>query len=58
LADMRVLVPELVADLLKECDSEWQAAIALGVSDKLVRGALTKTPGTVYRRMLIALISA
>lgn len=54
MADMRVLVPELVADLLKECSSEWQAAIALGVSDKQVRGAVTKTLGTVYRRMLIA----
>jgi Rnl2 family RNA ligase len=58
MADMRVLVPELVADLLKECSSEWQAAIVLGVSDKQVRGAVTKTLGTVYRRMLIARASS
>jgi Rnl2 family RNA ligase len=54
MADMRVLVPEIAADLLKECSSEWQAAIERGVSDKQVRGAVTKTLGTVYRRMLIA----
>ena len=47
-----------MADLLKECSSEWQAAIGLGVSDKQVRGAVTKTLGTLYRRMLIARASA
>ncbi len=33
---MRVLVPELVADLLKECSSEWQAAIGEGANDKQI----------------------
>lgn len=54
MADMRVLVPEIVADLLKECGPEWQAAIACGVTDRQVRGAVTKTLGLVLRRMLIA----
>lgn len=58
MADMRVLAPELVADILKECGSEWQAAIALGVNDRQIRSAVTKTLGTVYRRMLIARASS
>ena len=58
MADMRVLVPEIVADLLKECSSEWQAAMANGVTDKQVRGAVTKTLGIVYRRMLITRASS
>jgi hypothetical protein len=58
MADMRVLVPELVADLLKECSSEWQAALEGGVNDKQIRSAVTKTLGTVYRRMLIARASS
>lgn len=58
MADMRVLVPELVADLLKECGSEWQAATTLGVNGKQIRSAVTKTLGTVYRRMLIARASS
>jgi hypothetical protein len=53
MADMRALVPEIVADLLKECAPEWHAAMSAGVSDKQVRGAVTKTLGAVYRRMLI-----
>ena len=58
MADMRVLVPEIVADLLKECSSEWQSAMAHGVTDKQVRGAVTKTLGIVYRRMLITRASS
>jgi Rnl2 family RNA ligase len=58
MADMRVLVPELVGDLLKECSSEWQATITLGVNDKQIRSAVTKSLGSVYRRMLIARASS
>ena len=54
MADMRPLVPELIADLLKECHAEWQTALSEGASDKQIRGAVTKTLGTVYRRMLNA----
>jgi Rnl2 family RNA ligase len=54
MADMRALVPEVAADLLKECSSEWQVAMSEGVSDKQVRAAVTKTLGGVYRRMLLA----
>lgn len=58
MADMRVLVPEMVADLQKECSSEWQAAIASGATDRQVRGAVTKTLGAVFRRMLIARVGS
>jgi Rnl2 family RNA ligase len=58
MADMRALVPEIIADLLKEQSPEWQAAIAAGASDKQVRGAVTKTLGTVYRRMLVASLAS
>ena len=58
MADMRLLVPALVEDLLKECSSEWREAISSGVSDRQVRGAVTKALGMVYRRMLIARVSS
>jgi Rnl2 family RNA ligase len=58
MADMKALVPEIMADLLKECGDEWKAALAAGVADKQIRGAVTKTLGTVYRRMLVARIGA
>jgi hypothetical protein len=58
MADMRALVPEIVADLLKEQAPEWQAAMGEGVSDKQIRGAVTKTLGTVYRRMLVARVAS
>jgi hypothetical protein len=54
MADMRVLVPEVINDINKECAPEWHAAVALGANDKQLRAAVTKTLGTVYRRMLIA----
>ncbi|WP_394830553.1 RNA ligase family protein [Pendulispora rubella] len=57
MADMRVLVPEVIADLLKECSTEWQQAIAAGMSDKQIRAAVTKNLGTVYRHMLIARVT-
>jgi hypothetical protein len=58
MADMRALAPEVVADLLKECNSEWQAAMNEGVSEKQIRGAVSKTLGAVYRRMLIARVAS
>ncbi|HEY2510230.1 MAG TPA: RNA ligase family protein, partial [Polyangiaceae bacterium] len=58
MADMRVLVPELVGDLLKECSSEWQAAMTEGATDKRIRGAVTKTLGIVYRRMLVMRVAS
>ena len=58
MADMRVLVPEIVADLLKECSSEWQTAMNDGATDKQIRGAVTKTLGIVYRRMLVQRVAS
>lgn len=54
MADMRILVPEILADLLEEHASEWQAAIVAGTNDKTLRGAVTRTLGSTYRRMLNA----
>lgn len=51
--DMASLVPAIHADLLKECLVEWNETVASGVTDKQLRGEVTKTLGTVYRRMLI-----
>lgn len=51
--DMANLVPTILADLLKEQLAEWNEALASGVTDKQLRGEITKTLGTVYRRMLI-----
>ena len=51
--DMPNLVPAMHADLLKECLAEWNEAIAAGVTDKQLRGEVTKALGAVYRRFLI-----
>jgi Rnl2 family RNA ligase len=51
--DMPNLVPAMMADLQKECLPEWNEVLASGISDKALRGEVTKTLGIVYRRMLI-----
>lgn len=51
--DMANLVPAMIADLQKECLAEWNEVLASGVADKAVRGEVTKTLGSVYRRFLI-----
>jgi Rnl2 family RNA ligase len=51
--DMKELVPAMMADLQKECMPEWNEVLALGMTDKQVRGEVTKTLGIVYRRMLL-----
>lgn len=51
--DMVNLVPAMIADLQKECMPEWKAALDSGMTDKQVRGAITKAVGSVYRRMLL-----
>lgn len=51
--DMANLVPAIVKDLQKEAMTEWQAAIASGVTDKQVRSEVTRVLGAVYRRMLL-----
>lgn len=51
--DMPLLIPAMVADLEKECKTEWDEAIALGANDKQLRAAVTKTLGSVYKRMLL-----
>jgi Rnl2 family RNA ligase len=51
--DMANLVPAMVKDLHKECMNEWNAVVAAGVTDKALRGAVTKAVGSTYRRMLL-----
>jgi hypothetical protein len=51
--DMPLLIPAIVADLQKEAMTEWNDALARGANDKQIRGAVTKTLGTVYKRMLL-----
>jgi len=51
--DMAQLVPAMFADLQKECLPEWNEALAAGMSDKQIRGEVTKQLGIVYRRMLL-----
>jgi Rnl2 family RNA ligase len=51
--DMPLLIPAIVADLQKEAMHEWNEAIARGSTDKQLRGAVTKTLGAVYKRMLL-----
>jgi Rnl2 family RNA ligase len=51
--DMPLLIPVIVQDLHKEAMAEWNQAIENGATDKQLRGAVTKTLGSVYRRMLL-----
>lgn len=51
--DMASLVPAIHADLLKECLTEWNETMSAGVTDKQLRGEVTRVLGAVYRRMLI-----
>ncbi len=51
--DMRELVPAMFADLQKECMPEWNETLAAGMSEKQIRGEVTKQLGIVYRRMLL-----
>jgi hypothetical protein len=51
--DMPLLIPAIVADLEKEAMAEWKEAMARGATDKQLRAAVTKTLGSVYKRMLL-----
>ena len=51
--DMTNLVPAIHADLQKECLAEWIRTVGSGVTDKQLRGEVTKVLGAVYRRVLI-----
>lgn len=53
MTDMPRLVPAMVEDLRKECGPEWEALREQGFDDKLVRSAVSKTLGRVYRAMLL-----
>ena len=49
MVDMPVLLTELMLDLHKECQPEWDAA---ALEEKQVRGAVSKVLGPIYRQML------
>jgi Rnl2 family RNA ligase len=51
--DMPLLIPAIMADLQKEALAEWNEAIANGATDKQLRASITKTLGSVYKRMLL-----
>jgi Rnl2 family RNA ligase len=53
MSDMRNLVPEIVKDILKECEPEWHQAIAEGATELQLKKAIQTTTGNVYRRMLL-----
>ena len=46
MADMPTLLTEIIADLHKECESEW---VALGLEEKQVKGAVSRVLGPIYR---------
>ncbi len=48
MADMPVLLAEVIYDVLKEHGPEWKA---LGLPDKQLTGAVSKVLGPLYRRM-------
>lgn len=50
--DMAHLVPAIIADLHKECGPELAALLTQGITDKQIRGHVTKVLGSVYRKML------
>lgn len=56
--DMKELVPAILADLQKEARPEWEATLAAGMTDKQIRGEVTKTLGIVYRRMLLEKVTS
>jgi hypothetical protein len=49
MADMPVLLTEIMADLHKECQPEWDAD---KLEEKSVRSATSKVLGPIYRQML------
>jgi len=49
MTDMPMLIVEIVADLHKECETEWKA---LGLPDQQLRGAASKVLGPIYRQLL------
>jgi hypothetical protein len=49
MADMPVLIAELVADLHKECEPEW---VATGAHDKFLPGVVARELRPIYQRML------
>ncbi len=49
MVDMPVLLTEILADLHKECQPEWDAA---ALEEKQVRGAVSKVLSPIYRQML------
>lgn len=51
--DMPHLVKAIVEDLHKECDPEWASLREQGFDDKLIRSAVTRVLGKVYRGMLL-----
>lgn len=51
--DMPLLGPAMAADLLKECLTEWNEVLAQGITERQLRGEVTKVLGAVYRRMLL-----
>jgi Rnl2 family RNA ligase len=56
--DMKELVPAILADLMKEARPEWEETIAKGMTEKQIRGEVTKTLGIVYRRMLLEKVTS
>jgi len=49
MTDMPALLTEIIADLHKECETEWKAT---GMPDGALKGAVSKVLGPLYRRML------
>jgi hypothetical protein len=49
MVDMPVLLTEIMLDLHKECQPEWDAA---ALEEKQVRGSVSKVLGPIYRQMI------
>jgi hypothetical protein len=49
MTDVPTLLAEIIADLHKECESEWMAT---GLPDKIIQSAVSRVLGPLYRRML------
>ena len=49
MTDMPTMLTEIIADLHKECEPEWQA---LGLPDGQLKGSMSRVLGPLYRQLL------
>jgi hypothetical protein len=50
MTDMPTMLTEIIADLHKECEPEWQA---LGLLENQLKGSASRVLGPLYRQIVI-----